>query len=243
MTRPRNVAPLPPVASDELALVPSAPESSLTPELARELPVATPPAPWHCVADALVWVQRCGPDVGSVLPAGLRRGTAATTLVGALVRYTDSPVGPYSELLVAVLLRTGLRLALHTPFMVVDSLPSLRAGRASWALPKSLATFEGGPGAADGWGARADGWSVHARSRPHGPRLPLRAALHGVQVRPDQALGHYRAAISGSARPCHVEVDVTARQSLSRWMPPGRHLGLRWSSASLVLSAPVAGAA
>ncbi|MDR7380796.1 acetoacetate decarboxylase family protein [Promicromonospora iranensis] len=173
-----------------------------------------------------------------MLPARLRRGTSVRWLVGAFVHYTDSPVGPYSELFAAALVRKGPRLVLHTPFMAVDSLPSLRAGRANWALPKTLAAFEGGRGPSDPWGAAADGWSVNARARPYGPRLPIRAAMHGVQVRPDQTLGRYRATISGFPRLSRIEVDVAARQSLARWMPSGRHLGLWWSNASLAMSAP-----
>lgn len=233
--------PLPPLEFDELALVQSAPESVLKPDLVRSLPATAPGAPWRCTFDGLVWVQRCGPAVGSVIPEQLRRGTSVHWLVGAFVHYTDSPVGPYSELFVAVLVRKGARLVLHTPFMAVDSLRSLRAGRANWALPKTLATFEGGRSPSDAREAAADGWSVGARSRPHGPGLPMRAAVFGVQVRPDQTLARYRATISGFARISRVEVDVAARGSLARWLPSGRHLGLQWSNASLTMSVPFAG--
>jgi hypothetical protein len=173
-----------------------------------------------------------------VLPSRLQQGTSARWLVGAFLHYTDSPVGPYSELLAAVLVRKGPRLVLHTPFMAVNSLLSLRAGRANWALPKTLATFESGSSPSGAWEAAGGGWSVNARARPFGPRLPMRAAMHGVQVWPDQTLGRYRATISGPARLSRIEVAVAARQSLTRWMPSGRHLGLQWSNASLTMSAP-----
>jgi hypothetical protein len=162
--------------------------------------------------------------------------------VTAFVQYADSPVGPYSELLAAVLVRERSRLSLHTPFMAVDSMPSLRAGRANWALPKTLAEFEDNPGRSGAWGAAADGWSVSARARAHGPGLPMRAAMQGVQVRPDQTMGRYRATVSGSARIARVEVDVAARESQLDWMPSGRHLGLQWSNASLTMSASFDGA-
>lgn len=228
---------LPPLSSDELVRLRSAPEAVLTAGLARRLPASAPPAPWRCTFSALTWVQRSGPAVSAIIPAPLRRTAAARWLVAALVHYEDSPVGSYSELLAAVLVRERWRLSLHVPFMAVDSLPSLRAGRANWALPKTLAEFEDGVGRSGVWGAAADGWSVNARARTYGPRLPVRATTQGVQVRPDQAIGRYRAAISGSARIARVEVDVTARDSQLGWMPSGRHLGLQWSNASLTMSA------
>ena len=61
--------------------------------------------------------------------------------------------------------------------------------------------------------------------------------MQGIQVRPDQTIGRYRATISGSARIARVEVDVAARESQLDWMPSGRHLGLQWSNASLTMSA------
>jgi hypothetical protein len=227
---------LPPLSSDELVRLQSAPEAVLTAWLARRLPASAPLAPWRCTFSGLTWVQRSGPAVSAALPAPFRRSASARWLAAAFVRYEDSPVGPYSELLAAVLVRERSRLSLHTPFMAVDSLPSLRAGRANWALPKTLAEFED-DGRSDIWGASADGWSVNARARAHGPRLPARATMQGVQLRPDQALGRYRATISGSARIASVEVDVAARESQLAWMPSGRHLGLQWSNASLTMSA------
>ncbi|MEU4384139.1 acetoacetate decarboxylase family protein [Promicromonospora sp. NPDC023805] len=228
---------LPLLTSDELVRLQSAPESVLTPALARRLPASAPLAPWRCTFSGFAWVQRSGPAVRAVLPAPFRRGALGRWLVAAFVHYEDSPVGPYSELLAAVLVRERSRLSLHTPFMAVDSLPSLRAGRANWALPKTLAEFEDGLGRSGVWGAAADGWSVDARARAHGPRLPMRATMQGVQVRPDRTISRHRATISGSARIARVEVDVAARESQLGWMPSGRHLGLQWSHASLTMSA------
>lgn len=232
-------APLSPLESAVLALIPAAPESALTQALAGRLPETAPAAPWRCTFDGLVWVQRCGAGVASVLPAPLGQGASARWLVGAFVHYTDSPVGPYSEVFAALLLREGYRFVLHTPFMAVDSLESLRAGRANWALPKTLATFDRNSGPSGVQRASGEGWQVSAQARgPFGPRLPLRAALTGAQVRPDQAVGRYKATIGGFARPCRVEVDVASNASLARWVPPGRHVGLQWSNASLTVSAP-----
>jgi len=88
--------------------------------------------------------------------------------VGGMLRYRASPVGPYAE----VWATPGIRVGRHgpeltIPFMAVDSLASLRGGRANWGLPKTLATFNSAPLA-----ARA---CLEAVTR--GARLPLEEGL------------------------------------------------------------------
>ncbi len=231
--------PLPPLRSGELALIPAAPESRLTPALVHRLPQTSPSAPWRCRLAGLVWFQRAGGAASSVLPAPLGRGTSARWVMGAFLHYTESPVGPYFEVYAALLVRRGLRVVVHVPFMAVDSLESLRGGRANWALPKTLATFEGTPSACAAMHVEGTGWQVSARSRSVGPWLPMRMALPCAQVRPNQAIGRYTATISGSTRLAHVEVDVSSDASLVQWMPAGRHIATQWSNASLTVTAPV----
>jgi hypothetical protein len=238
--------PLPPLRSAELALIPAAPESELAAALDRRLPQTAPPAPWRCRVDGFVWIQRSGSAAPSVLPAPLQSGPSARWVIGvigACLHYTDSPVGPYSEVYAALLVRTGYRLVAHIPFMAVDSLDSIRGGRANWALPKTLATFEGTPSACAALRVEGTGWHLDARSRPFGPRLPVRIALPCAQVRPDQAIGRYKATIAGPARLSRVEVDVASDASLRDWMPSGRHIATQWSNASLTVAAPVDGTA
>ena len=59
-----------------------------------------------------------------------------------LVRYADSPVGPYDELLwlEAVKTRQGWRPRVQQ--IVVSSAESVAGGRHNWAMPKTLARFD-----------------------------------------------------------------------------------------------------
>ena len=225
-----------PLETSELALIPSAPESVLDPAVARRLPPSAPAAPWRCTFDGVVWLQRAGAEAASMLPAPLRRGRALPWLVGGLVHYTDSPVGAYWEAYAGILVRNGVRLSAHVPFMAVDSLASLRGGRANWALPKTWATFGSSHAGRGVVTAAGDAWQVTARPRAVGPRLPMRAVFSCMQVRPDDTVGRFTATVSGSARPCRVEVGVASEASLAGWMPSGRHVGTQWSDASLTVS-------
>ncbi len=73
-----------------------------------------------------MWWHRAALGSGALLPTGLRPGPPVA--VGAFVRYLDSPVGAYDEVLACPHLLTGGRL--HIPFIAVDSLPSVVGGRA-----------------------------------------------------------------------------------------------------------------
>jgi hypothetical protein len=227
---------MPALDTAELALIPSAPESVLTPAVARRLPPTAPAAPWRCTFDGVVWLQRAGAAAASVLPVRLQRGRALPWLVGAGVHYTASPVGSYSEVYAGLLVQKGFRVAAHIPFMAVDSSASVRGGRASWALPKTWATFDGTRLDEGVVAAAGEGWQVSARARAFGPRVPMRAALPCTQVRPDQAVGSFTSTISGSTRPCLVDVDVASERSLAGWMTSGRHLATQWANASLTVS-------
>jgi hypothetical protein len=54
--------------------------------------------------------------------------------------------GPYSEVYAALLVGEGFGVVTRIPFIAMESLERLRGGRASWALPKILNTFEGAVG-------------------------------------------------------------------------------------------------
>lgn len=231
---------LPALASDELPFIPAAPESLMPPGMAERLPVMAPAAPWQCVFGGHLWIQRAGAGAAAVLPEPLRQRSRPRWVVGGFVRYTDSPVGPYAEVYAGLVVRSGSRLRAHVPFMAVDSLESLRAGRANWALPKSLATFEGVPTTAGTTSGvmEADGaaWQVRVTARAFGPRLPLRAGVTVEQVRPDGSVGIFKAVVSGRARLARMDVEVVSQASLGSWMPSGRHLATEWTDASLRVS-------
>lgn len=116
-------------------VLPGAPESRLSAEVAACLPAVTPAPPWRARVEATLWWHPAGAEALAALPAVLRPRRAL--VVGAVVRYLDSPVGPYAEVLGAVV--PGL-LRVHVPFLAVDGLAQVAGGRAHWALPQALAT-------------------------------------------------------------------------------------------------------
>ena len=70
-------------------------------------------------------------------------GSPGLLTVGGFVRYTDTPVGAYDEVLGMIGSRTGLRPWGNVAFMSVNSESSLVGGRTNWAMPKTLARFDG----------------------------------------------------------------------------------------------------
>jgi len=219
-------------ARPDLAALPGAPESRLSDAVRARLPAASPPPPWPCRVEAVVWWHRASPAALAVLPAALTDRCRLPRVVGAFVRYLDSPVGPYEEVIGAVMDRP---LHVHVPFLAVDSLASLHGGRTHWALPKALAAFTRPAGSRGEVVAEGDGWRVAARARPAGPRLPVVARLRGMQVRAD---GHPLSnTCTGYGRARFARVDVQAGTdlagqpgSIAGWLRPGDHLGLVMSA-------------
>src|SRR3712207_3259982 len=130
------------------------------------LPRTARPAPWTVECDAVLWVSRPSHGATDALARPLR-GSRVVAVVGAVVRYSTSPVGPYAEVLGAV---GGLGVAgpwASVPFMAVDSEPSLVGGRTTWGLPKTLAGVDGSPGAGTVTAHSAEGhrWAVTAAPR------------------------------------------------------------------------------
>ena len=207
---------------------PGAPESRLTAGAAAQLPGSTPPPPWSCRVEAVLWWQRATPAARSALGAALPDALAdrpVLAVVGGVVRYLDSPVGPYEELVGGVLLRP---LLLHVPFLAVDSAASAHGGRAHWALPKTLAELvRTGPHEVV---ATGDGWRVQVAATPVGPRLPVAGGLPGRQLDDDGRPVPFTAAARGSGRLARVLVRVGSDRagepgSLAGWLRSGRHPG------------------
>ena len=144
-------------------------ESVLADTDAAQLTGASAPAPWSTVLDAVVWFHRAAPGAADRLPRALRGRPSVPVTAGALVRYRETPVGPYHEVLASPVLLTGPRgPEACVPFIAVDSLASVRGGRENWALPKTLARFEWPEAPRGGFEIDAEGrdWSVHATVRP-----------------------------------------------------------------------------
>jgi hypothetical protein len=225
---------LPPLVSSELPLIPAAAESTLPSDV--HLPVDGPPAPWRCTFDGVIWMQRAGPGATAILPEPLRQAATPRLLMGAHLRYTDTPVGPYSEVFAALVVRVGVRPAAHVPFMAVDDLRSVRGGRANWALPKTVARFTGDPAAAGVLEAMGPGWRIGTRARALGPAFRLVAGLRLAQVRPDGTVARFTATISGQARLGLAVVRAQSDNQLPVWMPPGSHVAVHWRDASLTVT-------
>jgi hypothetical protein len=211
--------PLPPTADP--ALVPGLPESTLSADQLAELPAGSPPAPWTVQARALVWVQRAS------TPEFAWQGRAQSLAMVCFVEYLDTPVGPYHEVLAGAFLRDGLRPRAQVPFIAVDSLASVHGGRANWALPKTVATFEGEIGRATARAA-GDGWSVSARparpkaalSLPSSFRLPIRSRFRSIGP-----LGVYLTTMRAAGRPILIRSEVEG-ETLAGWLGSGRHLAI-----------------
>ncbi|MDQ3815544.1 MAG: acetoacetate decarboxylase family protein [Armatimonadota bacterium] len=119
-----------------------------------------PPPPWHLTGTAVL------------LPCGWRSALS-------LIRYDDSPVGPYNELALGVLTR-------HGPSVIgmwVTSEASLIGGRANWGYPKQLANLRWErEGERVVFQANGRVWQV----RPWGPVISLGLKLWTVQILNDQ---------------------------------------------------------
>ncbi len=222
----------------ELLAVPGVPESTLDATRAASLPVEAPPAPWECDSIGVVWWGRGG---------GVARSSAAPVVpgpgrpivvIGGMISYQRTPVGPYHEVFGGVGLRSGRGVDVSIPFMAVDSADSVVGGRQNWSLPKVLARFSGEPGPRVRLTASGDGWTVQVTARPLGPamRAPMKGRV--VQRWPD---GEVRSAVlsgRGRSRLALVTVDVSSSGDLGSWLRPGRHLGAITTDVTFTLPAP-----
>jgi hypothetical protein len=234
---------------DDLRL-PGAPESMLSDEQLAALPANAAPAPWRLRASMLVWTGR--PDarvraaLAEIVPARVSVGATPFATVGALLNYLWTPVGQYSEIIGMVVYRRGVSLFTHVPFIAVDCATSVVGGRANWALPKVLATFEGRPADRAPMTAEGPGWRVTATARASRLPLPMFAPklVPMVQLTADGVRWAARPVGYGLVRPARVEVEVAgkaaAEPALASWFPAGTRTGMLGAQLSASLGAPVA---
>ena len=214
-------------------------ESALADEDAARLPGTSAPAPWATVLDAVVWFHRAAPGAAERLPAALRDRPSLPVTVGALIRYRDTPVGPYREVLASPSLLLGPRgPEACVPFIAVDSLPSVHGGRENWALPKTLARFDWPEQPRGGFELDAEGrgWSVHATVRPRPRRLPFAAISRNRQVTPAGTEITFDSRWRGRARLASVELE-TRGPTLPGWLCSGHHPALVLDGARVVVRA------
>jgi hypothetical protein len=214
-------------------------ESALADDDASRLPLESAPAPWATVLDAVVWFHRAAAGAGERLPAALRGRRSLPVTVGALIRYRETPVGPYHEVLASPVLLAGPRgPEAAVPFIAVDSPASVHGGRENWALPKTLARFEWPAAPRGGFelDAEGTGWSVHATVHPRVRRLPFAAMSRNRQVTP---AGHeitFASTWRGRARLASVELE-TRGPTLPGWLCSGHHPALVLEGASVLVGA------
>jgi hypothetical protein len=217
----------PAAAADELRLIPSGPESTISQALAERLP-APVPAPWTTSGSGLVWMHRATPTAREYHQRGLAYDRALPLTVAAFLRYKEGPVGAYDELLAMpnVLLRDR-RPSLHVPFIAVDSEASIAGGRVNWALPKTLAEFEWHEpgGLPREMKARGEGWSAEARVLWSGSRVPLWLRGQQAQVRADGSTIAVPLRSRGVGRIARIEVRSEG-PTLPGWLLGGVHFGV-----------------
>ncbi|GAB2465715.1 acetoacetate decarboxylase family protein [Jatrophihabitans fulvus] len=149
-----------------------------------------PPEPWTLAGQLHTSVFLVPlADLPLELPPGwtpVRLGSRA--VVGtAWVTYEPPGIMTYGELMATVLVRKGLRTAVHIVRIWVDSESSRDGGRGLWAIPKDLASFSFRGDEQASWDEKGDIARGTVRSRVRLPgRLPVRFSI--VQRRDGRAL-------------------------------------------------------
>ena len=224
----------------ELVDVPGAPETALTGELVDRLPANLAPAPWDCRCTALLWTGRGGRAARAALSPALQ-GSRALVTVGGIVRYAETPVGPYDEVFGLVSSADGAKRWGTVPFMAVDSESSLVGGRTNWSLPKTLARFDGVIESRQTISASSDTqarWRVEATPLLIGPRITVRSRQPTRQEFPDGVLRDTPMVAAAVIRPALVRVRVESDGPLASWLRSGVHVGAVVESAEFGFGAP-----
>ncbi|MFF3307433.1 acetoacetate decarboxylase family protein [Streptomyces sp. NPDC002952] len=231
------------------------PDIGLSPEEISALSESRSPAPWAVRARALCWARR--PDasarraIEAVVPEPVRANATPELVVGALIHYESTPVGPYDEITAVVVHRRAGTLFATVPFMAVDSPAGLVAGRENWALPKTPAEFEdlGRPhGEQELSGTVHDmnravagpGWRIEVETTTG--RIPLPAYVPPVlpllQLGPGGEPFIFRPSAHGRGRRARLSVRVDAPPALRDWFPAGRRTGVLLTDLHIRLPAP-----
>ncbi|HEX3901143.1 MAG TPA: acetoacetate decarboxylase family protein [Mycobacteriales bacterium] len=194
--------------------------------LLSQLPASVAGAPWHTKCRVVTWLHTVDEAALEALPSEIR--SAGISIVAwALVRYADTPVGPYDEVAATLLPADGDYG--HIPFIVVDSLPSIVGGRVNWLLPKALAEFD--------WDDDDDAvtirahvpstpaWSMRVSFEASGDASPLEVPNHVQQVSTDGDVRGFDGSMIGAMRSASVTVDGHADGPLASLLVPGRYDG------------------
>lgn len=213
----------------DLAGVAGVAECALTDHLAAALPANHAEAPWTCSGSAVLWVVRSSSIAHHALPEHIRRSAASLSVVGGFIRYDETPVGSYQEVLGSIGFRRGAAIRGHVAFMAVDSEISLVGGRANWAMPKTLAGFRGEIGSKSTMIAESavkPWWIVEATPQALGPAFPAPARATVLQQRGDGSIIAAQLRVRARVRPALVRTTAHSDGSLPGWLRSGRHLGV-----------------
>ena len=148
-------------------------------------------------------------------------------------RFTDSPVGPFLQLTVAVPARMGSHVGWYVSLMVVDRQDARTGARLNWGFPAELGRLRWRCEDDDHRELVWDDRDIVVRAHGRGPRVPLAVPHRELQSRgdgpvvvPDHMYGLFRPAV--------VRVHAFPGDPLARLA--GAHPGTMVGSANRVLS-------
>jgi len=187
-------------------------------------------APWSLSGEVVVAFVRRPPggDAGA-LPAGLQPLPGPAVVWAG--HWAQTPVGPFTELAVAVPARLGLRPGLCITISVVNNAEARMAGRLGWGMPRQLGSLRWlavGPQRTLGWSDR----DIEVRAEVRPGAGPFTKAWRGLQRRSD-GLVVVPARLTGWIRRARVTIDVPTDDGLAPiggsrrgWIISGRTLVL-----------------
>jgi hypothetical protein len=203
------------------------PETQLPDSLVQRLPGSVAPAPWEARCQVVSWLHAVDEAALEVFPRSIRPDTVGF-VAWALVQYSATPVGPYSEI-AATLLPHDPDGYGHIPFIVVDSLSSIVGGRGNWLLPKALARFawseDGRAVSVTPEEPATPDWSVSVSYEPLGDAMDTTVPNHLQQVATDGTVHRFDGEMTGSLFAATVKVDGHADGPLSSLLVPGQYDG------------------
>lgn len=201
------------------------PETHLPADLLARLPESVAGAPWRTKCRVVSWLHPVDAAALAAFPAQIRPESVAV-VAWALVRYADTPVGPYDEVAATLMPEDGTG---HIPFIMVDSLPSIVGGRTNWLLPKALAGFTWSDDdlsvAIAPEAPATPAWWIEAKVEPSGDSTPLEMPNRVQQVSTSSEVGVFEGQMSGLLQPATVTVLGHADGPLSALLVPGRYDG------------------
>jgi len=188
-----------------------------------------PQAPWTLSGEVVVTLVRRPEGEAAALPAGLQALPGPAVLWAG--HWAQTPVGPFTELALAVPARLGLRLGLCITMSVVNNAEARLAGRVGWGMPRQLGGLR--------WLAlgsqRTLEWTdrdVQVRAEVRPGAGPFTKTIRGLQRRGDGPVV-VPARLSGWIRRARVTIEVPPGDGLeplagsrAGWIVSGRSLVL-----------------